>query len=90
MTKSELVTVIAEKNGMKTKAAKAAVEAVFAAISEALVDGEKVSVPGFGNFEVKTRAEREGKNPITKEPITIPESKFVTFKASGALKDKLN
>jgi len=90
MTKTELVAVVAEKAGLKVKDAKAAVDAVLGSVYEALAEGEKVSLAGFGVFEVKTRAARKGLNPSTKEPIDIPASKTVTFKATTTLKDKIN
>ena len=90
MTKTELVAVVAEKAGLKVKDSKAAVDAVITAIYDALAEGEKVSLAGFGVFEVKTRAARKGVNPATKQPIDIPEAKTVAFKATSSLKDKIN
>lgn len=69
------------------KDAEAAVTATIDVISEALRQGEKVQLVGFGSFEVKVRAERMGRNPQTKEPIPIPASKAPVFKAGKALKD---
>ena len=63
------------------------VTATIDVISEALRQGEKVQLVGFGSFEVKVRAERMGRNPQTKEPIPIPASKAPVFKAGKALKD---
>ena len=62
-------------------------KAVIDAVTEALKDGEKVALVGFGTFEVKTRAARTGKNPRTGEVINIPEAKVPSFKAGSALKD---
>ena len=87
MNKSELVAAVAEKAEMSKKDAEKAVNAVFGAIEEALAKNEKVQLVGFGTFEVKTRAERTGLNPQTKEKITIPASKVPGFKAGKALKD---
>lgn len=87
MNKTDLVASVATKAELSKKDAEAAVKAVFESISEALADGDKVALVGFGNFEVKTRAARTGKNPRTGEPIQIPETKVPSFKAGSALKD---
>jgi len=87
MIKTELIAEVAEKAEMSKKDAETAVTAAINAITEALRRGEKVQLVGFGSFEVKTRAERMGRNPQTKEPIPIPASKAPVFKAGKALKD---
>ncbi len=87
MNKTELVAAVATKAELSKKDADAAVKAVIDAVTEALKDGEKVALVGFGTFEVKTRAARTGKNPRTGEMIDIPESKVPSFKAGSALKD---
>lgn len=87
MTKTELAAKVAEKAGISKKAAAEAVDAVLATITEALDAGEKVSLVGFGTFEVRTRAARQGINPRTKENISIPASKLPVFKAGKSLKD---
>ncbi|MEZ3421338.1 MAG: HU family DNA-binding protein [Eubacterium sp.] len=87
MNKTELVAAVATKAELSKKDADAAVKAVIDAVTEALKDGEKVALVGFGTFEVKTRAARTGKNPRTGEIINIPESKVPSFKAGSALKD---
>lgn len=87
MNKTELVAAVATKAELSKKDAEAAVKAVVDAVTEALKDGEKVALVGFGTFEVKTRAARTGKNPRTGEVIDIPESKVPSFKAGSALKD---
>ncbi|PWM38517.1 MAG: HU family DNA-binding protein [Clostridiales bacterium] len=87
MTKAELINAIAEKSGFTKKDSDTALTAVLDAITDALVAGEKVSLIGFGTFEVKSRASRTGVNPRTKEPITIAASKLPAFKAGKALKD---
>ena len=91
MNKTELIEVVSNETNLKKKDAEAAVSAVLAAIEDALVAGDKVQIIGFGSFEVKARAAREGRNP--KDPavkIQIPASKAIGFSASKALKDKLN
>ena len=87
MNKTELIAAVAEKAELSKKDAEAAVTATIDAITEALVREEKVQLVGFGSFEIKSRAERVGRNPKTKETIQIPASKAPVFKAGKALKD---
>ena len=90
MTKTDLVNVVVAETNLKKKDAEAAVNAVFGAITGALKDGDKVQLIGFGTFEVKSVAAREGRNPQTGESIKIPASKKPSFSASKALKDSVN
>lgn len=90
MTKADLITVVAQKTNLSKKDSDKAVAAVLDAITETLAAGEKVSLVGFGTFEVKERAAREGINPRTKEKITIPASKLPVFKAGKALKEEVS
>lgn len=87
MNKSELVAAVAAKAELSKKDADAAVTAVFDSVKDALADGDKVALVGFGTFSVKTRSARTGLNPRTKETIEIPEAKVPAFKAGSALKD---
>ena len=87
MNKTELIAAVAEKADLSKKDAEAAITATVEAITGALAQEEKVQLVGFGSFEVKTRAERVGRNPKTKETIQIPASKAPIFKAGKALKD---
>ena len=87
MNKTELVAAVAAKAELSKKDAEAAVNAVFDSVKDALAEGDKASLIGFGTFSVKTRAARTGLNPRTKETIEIPESKVPAFKAGSALKD---
>lgn len=87
MNKTELINAVAEATELTKKDAGAAVDAVFESIQGALVKGEKVQLIGFGNFEVRERAARKGRNPQTNEEIEIPASKVPAFKAGKALKD---
>ena len=87
MNKAGLIAAVAEKSGLTRKDSEKAVNAAFDAITESLVKGDKVSLVGFGAFEVKERAARVGRNPQTKEEITIPASRVVSFKVGKALKD---
>jgi DNA-binding protein HU-beta len=90
MNKTELINKVAEATQMTKKDAAKSVEAVLDAITAALRDGEKVQLIGFGNFEVKDRAARKGRNPQTGEEITIPASKVPSFKAGKQLKEEVN
>lgn len=87
MTKAEFVNAIAEKGGYSKKDAEKALATVTAAITDALVAGEKVSLVGFGTFEVRERAAKVGINPLTKKSIKIPAKNVPAFKAGKALKD---
>lgn len=90
MNKAELVTSIAEKGDMPKKDAEKALNAFLESVEEALAEGEKVQLVGFGSFEVRERAARKGRNPQTKAEITIPASKSPIFKVGKALKDMVN
>jgi len=85
--KQELVDSVAKATGLTKKDATASVDAVFASIEEALKNGEKVQLIGFGNFEVRDRAARKGRKPQTGEEIQIAASKVPAFKPGKALKD---
>ena len=87
MKKTELIAAVAEKTGLTKKDAERVVNATFETITAAMAEGDKVAIAGFGNFEVKTREARVGRNPRTKETIEIPASKLPAFKAAKALKD---
>ncbi len=87
MNKTELIAAVAAKEGISKKCADAAVNAVLDSITEALAKGEAVQLIGFGTFEVRERAEKQGINPATKEAITIPAAKVPAFKAGKALKE---
>lgn len=90
MNKTELVASVAEKADCTKKVAEQVVNAVFQSIEDALASGDKVQLIGFGTFEVRERAEREGRNPQTNETITIPASKVPAFKAGKSLKEAVN
>ena len=87
MNKTELIAAVAEKTGMTKKDAERVINATFETIAAGLAKGDKVAVSGFGNFEVKAREARVGRNPRTKETIQIPATKLPAFKAAKALKD---
>ncbi len=87
MTKAELISAVAEKSGLTKKDSDQAVTSMIETITETLARGETVSLVGFGTFEVRERAARQGINPRTQEPMPIPASKLPAFKAGKALKD---
>ena len=90
MNKAELIAVVAEKSGISKKDTEKAVNATIEAITESLQSGDKVQLVGFGVFEVKERAERMGRNPKTKEQISIAASSVPVFKAGKAFKDAID
>ena len=89
MNKTELVNAIAEQAKLSKVDAKAALEATIAAISNALAEGDKVALIGFGTFSVAEKSARTGINPRTKEVINIEARKVIKFKAGAELNDKL-
>ena len=89
MNKTELIAAIAEKTNLTKKDSELALAAALDAITEALVEGDKVQLIGFGSFEIKNREAREARNPRTGETIKVAASKAPVFKAGKALKDKV-
>lgn len=89
-SKRDIYESMAVELGLTKKGAKEAVDYVFGEISKYLSEGEKVRIDDFGNFEVRKRAERKGRNPQTGEPIVIEAKKSPAFKAGTGLKDKVN
>ena len=87
MNKTQLIECVALTGNFTKKVAAEAVEAVFSVMGDALRDGAGVKIAGFGNFVVKERKERKGRNPLTKEEITIPATTVISFKASKSLKE---
>lgn len=87
MKKNELLASMAEKNGLSKKDNEICLNAFIESLTDALKEGEKVSLVGFGSFEIRERAERLGVNPKTREPMTIKASKSPSFKASKSFKD---
>lgn len=90
MNKTQLIEAVANSAELKKKDAEAAVNAVIASIEKSLVAGDKVQIVGFGTFEVKSVAAREGRNPKTGATIKIAASKRPAFSAGKALKDAVN
>lgn len=87
MNKNDLIAKVAEKVGSTKKDATVFVDALFESITEALANGESIKIHNFGNFEVRERAARKGRNPQTGEEIDIPAKKTPVFKAGKNLKD---
>ena len=90
MNKTELIAAVAEKASISKKDADSAVNAVIDTIVEALAAEEKVQLVGFGTFAVRARGARQGRDPRTNSPITIPASKVPAFKAGKAFKDSVS
>ncbi|MFP5245690.1 MAG: HU family DNA-binding protein [Thermoanaerobaculia bacterium] len=88
--KADVINAIAEQAGISKKEAAAAFDAFVSYISDSCQRGDRCAIPGLGSFQVTERKAREGRNPRTKETITIPASKNVRFKAGKDLRDVLN
>ena len=89
MNKSELIEAIAQEAGISKAAAAKALDATTNAVTNALKNGDTVTLVGFGTFYVGERAERQGRNPKTGAPLTIAAAKTPKFRADKALKDAL-
>ena len=89
MNKTELIAIAAENAGLTKKDTERVLNAAIDAITQALIQGDKVQLSGFGTFETKDREARVGRNPHTKESIEIPATRVPSFKASKALKDNI-
>lgn len=90
MNKAELIAAVAAKTGDTKKAAEEAVNAFVEVVTNALKEGDKVQLVGFGSFEVRKRAARKGRNPQNGAEMKIPASNSPVFKAGKALKDVVN
>ncbi len=90
MSKNELVEFIAETAGLTKADSQRALDATLKGIEKGLIEEGKVTLVGFGVFSNKTRAERNGVNPLNKEPIVIPAKNVVSFKAGSKLKAAVN
>lgn len=90
MNKKDLVVATATKTGLSQKDVGIVLEAILDTIGQALEDSQKVTLVGFGAFESKQRAARQGKNPKTGEIVDIPPAKLPVFKAGKSLKDRVN
>jgi integration host factor subunit alpha len=90
MTKADIIEAVYEQIGFSKKEAAEVVELVFETMKDTLADGEKIKISGFGNFVVRKKRARVGRNPQTGRVITISERRVLTFKPSQVLKDVLN
>mgnify|MGYP000837223177 CR=1 FL=1 len=90
MNKTELIAAVAENAELSKKDAEKALTTVIDSVSETLANGEKISLVGFGTFEVRERAEKTAINPRTKEQITVAAKKVPAFKAGKALKEAVD
>ena len=90
MNKVELTKSVATRTGVTQKDAAVYVDAVIESIKDGMIEDGKVQIVGFGTFEVKERAEREGRNPATNQPMLIPATKVLKFKDGTKLKEEIN
>jgi integration host factor subunit alpha len=90
MTKADIAERIHTKLGFTKKESAELLEGVFAILKKTLSSGEKIKIAGFGNFEIKQKADRRGRNPQTGEAITIEARRILTFKPSNVLREKIN
>jgi len=90
MTKADIIEAVYETIGFSKKEAADVVELVFDTMKDTLAAGEKIKISGFGNFVVRGKRARVGRNPQTGDVITISERRVLTFKPSQVLKDSLN
>lgn len=90
MKKTEIIASLAENIGLTKADVEKVYNATFELFKEELAKGNKISVSGFGTFDISERSEREGRNPQTGETIKIAASKSVKFKAGKELKEKVN
>ncbi|MBQ8593909.1 MAG: HU family DNA-binding protein [Bacteroidaceae bacterium] len=89
MNKADLINAVAQHAGLTKVDAKKAIDAFVASVTEALKNGDKVALVGFGTFMVSERGERTGINPATKETITIAAKKVAKFKAGAELAEAI-
>ena len=90
MTKADIIEAVYDQIGFSKKETAEVVELVFETMKDTLADGDKIKISGFGNFVVRDKRARPGRNPQTGEAITISQRKVLTFKPSQVLKSALN
>jgi DNA-binding protein HU-beta len=90
MRKKELIEALAEQTNLTARQAEGAFKAIFQLIQQAMIQEGKVTVPDFGSFSTKVRAQRKGRNPATGKEITLPETTVAVFKPSIQLKNAIN
>ena len=89
LTKAHLADLLFQQIGLNKRESKDMIDAFFDLIASSLVDGDDVRISGFGNFQIRTKAPRPGRNPRTGEAIPIRSRRVVTFHASHKLKDQI-
>ncbi len=89
LTKAHLAELLFEQIGLNKRESKDMIDAFFVLVSDSLVDGKDVKISGFGNFQIRTKAPRPGRNPRTGEAIPIQARRVVTFHSSHKLKDQI-
>ena len=89
LTKAQLADLLFEQIGLNKRESKDMIDAFFDLIAVSLVDGTDVKISGFGNFQIRTKAPRPGRNPRTGEAIPIRARRVVTFHASHKLKEQI-
>ena len=89
LTKAALADVLYDNIGLNKREAKDMVDALFDIVTERLVSGDDVKITGFGNFQIRSKSSRPGRNPRTGEPVAIEARRVVTFHASPKLKDQV-
>jgi integration host factor subunit alpha len=89
LTKAQLADMLFDQIGLNKRESKDMIDAFFELIAKSVVDGQDVKISGFGNFQIRTKAPRPGRNPRTGEPIPIDSRRVVTFHASHKLKDQI-
>lgn len=90
MKKKELIDAISKRSGMGKNDSENALNAVISCLTDLLASGDSIVLPGFASLSVKQRAARTGRNPSTGQPLNIPASKIVSFKAGSKLKEAIN
>jgi integration host factor subunit alpha len=89
LTKAQLADMLFDQIGLNKRESKDMIDAFFELIAKSVVDGQDVKISGFGNFQIRTKAPRPGRNPRTGEPIPIDSRRVVTFHASHKLKEQI-
>ena len=90
LTKAQLSEMLHQQLGLNKREAKDFIEALFGRVIDELVQGRDVKLSGFGNFEVRTKSARPGRNPRTGEPVLINSRRTITFKSSPMLRSQIN
>ncbi|MEZ5707636.1 MAG: integration host factor subunit alpha [Burkholderiaceae bacterium] len=89
LTKAQLADLLFDQIGLNKRESKDMIDAFFDLVTDSLVEGDDVRISGFGNFQIRTKAARPGRNPRTGEPVAIEARRVVTFHASPKLKDQV-